>query len=160
MQSYIIPRADDFGSFPAANKAIYEAASEGWLKNISCMATTDYFSGMIDLSKKIQSCDFGLHLCFSSEWEVNTYKPLVDTDLAYSESADRLYESPVKLFESGIFIDVLMNEVHAQYQRLIDAGVHLTYLDEHMGCCWMHEKEQTDRRLMDYLLEFCDQKNI
>jgi len=157
---YVIPRGDDFGSFPEATAAMVDAVRNGWLRNLGFMAASPDFSEAVELSRGLKNCDFGLHVVLSSEWERKAFRPVHSHPRFPLDSDGRFLPSPNDLHDVGVHLDAVMEEVEAQYEHAIRSGLHLSYLDEHMGCGWIYDTSSPDRRLIDYLLEFCDTKKL
>lgn len=159
-ENFIVPRADDAGSHPEANEAIFDAAKRGWLKNIGFMPPGPNFGQAVAMSREIAGCDFGLHVSLSSEWLHQRFGPLVAKQGAQVDGDGFFVPSPVRIFERGPVLDVLIAEVRAQYEFAIRAGLRLSYLDEHMGCSWLHEPGRPERKLAHFFAEFCAEKGL
>jgi len=157
---YVIPRGDDFGSFPEATAAMVDAVRNGWLRNLGFMAASPDFPEAVELSRELKNCDFGLHVVLSSEWKIKAFRPVHSAPEFPLDSDGRFLPSPNALHSAGIRLDAVMKEVVAQYEYARRSGLHLSYLDEHMGCGWIYDTNSPDRRLVDYLLEFCDAKGL
>ncbi len=159
-RNYILPRADDAGSHPEANEAIFDAAKRGWVKNIGFMAPGATFDRAVAMSREIHGCDFGLHVSLTSEWLHQRFGPLRAREGAHVGADGHCVRTPQIIFERGVVLDVLIDEVRAQHERAVRAGLRLSYLDEHMGCSWLHEPGRPERRLRDFLMEFCAEKGL
>ena len=72
----LIVRADDMGSFRAANIACLKGYQQGIETSIEVMAVTSWFPEAARLLKENPGIDVGLHLTFTSEWENVKWRPL------------------------------------------------------------------------------------
>lgn len=72
----LIVRADDMGSFRAANIACMEGYKNGVETTIEVMAVTPWFPEAAKLLKENPGIDVGLHMTFTSEWDNIKWRPL------------------------------------------------------------------------------------
>ena len=72
----LIVRADDMGSFRAANIACLKGYQQGIETSIEVMAVGSWFPEAVRLLKENPGIDVGLHLAFTSEWENVKWRPL------------------------------------------------------------------------------------
>ena len=72
----LIVRADDMGSFRAANIACLKGYTEGIESSIEVMVVTAWFPEAARLLRENPGIDVGLHLTLTSEWENVKWRPL------------------------------------------------------------------------------------
>lgn len=72
----LIIRADDMGSFHAANVACMEAYKNGVETSIEVMVVTPWFPEAVRMLRENPGIDVGLHLTFTSEWDNVKWRPL------------------------------------------------------------------------------------
>ena len=72
----LIIRADDMGSFRAANIACIEGYKNGIETSIEVMAVTPWFPEAAKLLRENPGVDVGLHLTITSEWDNIKWRPL------------------------------------------------------------------------------------
>lgn len=72
----LIIRADDMGSFHAANVACMEAYKNGMETSIEVMVVTPWFPEAVRMLRENPGIDVGLHLTFTSEWDNVKWRPL------------------------------------------------------------------------------------
>lgn len=160
MRNFIIPRADDMGSFPEANAAIFDAAQRGWIKNISFMVPTPFFHEAVEMSHQLQDCDFGLHVTLNSEWMNTRWGPLVSKQGTHVGKDGNFVPSPRDIFDSGVCYDWVIEEIKAQYDYAIKAGLRIDYMDEHMFFGWVHKINDPSSKLIYFLDDFCKEHGI
>ena len=131
----LVTRADDAGLNRVTNRAIRSAVKDGIVRNIGLMAPApmieDAAETFADLGDKV---DFGLHVTLTSEWDAIRWGPVRSgSALTGGLRRDGTFHLQVsELAESGPDVDLLLDEVLAQYEKLISLGFKLSYLDEHM----------------------------
>ncbi len=134
----LITRGDDAGSSRSANRAIFDAAAAGIVRNVSLLApgpaledATRRLAGLPDLC-------FGLHVTLNSEWDTPRWGPvlppaevpsLVDRDGCF-------WRTPAETHARGAKVGEMRAEAEAQLARLRSLGFRVSYLDEHMGVAW------------------------
>lgn len=130
----LITRADDCGSNHAANKAIYQAARAGFIKNVSFMAPGPEIEEAADMFRGEKEVCLGMHFTINSEWDQIKWIPvspkaeiasLLDVDGEFY-AAPALYGGQVPALEE------IEKEWHAQLDRLSRAGLSISYADSHM----------------------------
>ena len=69
-------RADDMGSFHAANVACMDAYKKGVATSIEVMVVTPWFSEAVRMLRENPGIDVGLHMTFTNEWDNIKWHPL------------------------------------------------------------------------------------
>jgi len=114
----LVVNADDFGFTPDVNEGIVEAHRDGILTATTLMANGAAFDDAVRLTRETPSLDIGCHLVLIGG------KSLV-TDRAYPPSVPRLVSAlarrDIRPYE----------ELRAQIQKILDAGIRPTHLDTH-----------------------------
>ena len=130
----LLTRGDDFGSFHCANRAIKDAFEQGILRNTSLMVPAPQFAEAAQLCQELPGLCVGLHATINCEWHEVRWGPIL--------GAARV---PSLVEEDGTFTKAypphpdnaeIVAELAAQLQRARDAGVHIRYMDTHMGFDW------------------------
>jgi hypothetical protein len=156
----LVTRADDAGGCISANEAILEAVEAGAVRNISIMGcgaeleqAATFFAGRSDVC-------LGLHVTLNAEWDTVKWGPVLPTDQVPSllqPGTSYFTPTPKDLQEKGFAIAEAIAEVKAQLERMRSLGLHITYLDEHMGVGWIASNGQ---KLRDALATFCEQEGL
>ena len=121
----LILNADDFGLSPSINKGIVECFEKGLISSATMMMNTPYTEEAIELAKKHNLKNIGIHL-----------------NLTYGKSVLPKSEVPSLVDENGTFHYVCMlgyytqyldakKELKAQIEKFLASGLTPTHLDHH-----------------------------
>ena len=137
----VVTRGDDLASTRSANRAIFEAATKGNLKNTSIMMTCPYIQEAAEMFAGNNEICVGLHATINAEWDAYKWK----TVLPQSQVPD-LYEDNGNLFSDNSRlnqkkprIEQIISELDAQLDLATKMGLDLKYADQHMGFEWVVE---------------------
>jgi predicted glycoside hydrolase/deacetylase ChbG (UPF0249 family) len=135
----LVTRGDDAGSCESANSAIVQACDSGTLRNVSVMAPGPHFASAAQLFAGRSDVCFGLHITLNSEWDKVKWGPVLPAHEVPSlvDANGHFWPSPMVLHERGFNSDEAMAEIEAQLRHVRTAGLHLSYIDEHMGVSWI-----------------------
>jgi len=126
----IIINADDFGYSSEVNRAIVEALKNGLISSTTMLVNMPGFEEATELSKTKEFKDrIGIHLnLFEGRpltKEMQKCKIFCDENGIYHGKKIQFF-APLKV-KSGI----IYNELHAQIEKAINAGIQPTHLDSH-----------------------------
>jgi predicted glycoside hydrolase/deacetylase ChbG (UPF0249 family) len=140
METLLITRGDDLGSFPEANLAIIDCHKQGILRNASVMTPCPAFAQGAELALTCPELCLGLHITLTSEWEGVRWGPVSDPARVPSliDADGHFLTEPKALMERGIQLEEIMREVRAQLAKARRHGLPIRYLDEHMFFGWIH----------------------
>lgn len=129
----LLTRADDCGSSIGANEGCYQAAREGFIKNISLMAVGPRIKAAAKQMAHCTDICFGLHFTMNAEWDGVKWKPLSAPESVPSLIDEQGYFYPDTSFQGTMpCINEIKIEWYAQLQRLRDLGFSIRYADTHM----------------------------
>lgn len=135
MDTTLITRADDFGSSNAANKAIFEAITQGqFIKNVSCMAPGPLMDAGAEVLHNQKHVCLGLHFTVNAEWDLIKWPPICDKELVSSlvDEQGAFLANPA-LFAIGMpAMNEVMLELNAQLDFLARLKLDICYVDSHM----------------------------
>jgi chitin disaccharide deacetylase len=153
--SRIITRADDLASYRAALPAMQEGVKAGTLKCVGVMACGLYLDEALPWLRTLEGVDIGLHFCLNAEFFSPKWGPVSQiADVSSLVEADGSFTpSPMRLHERGFSVDEAAAELEAQFNLLVDQGISVHYLDEHMGVAWLPG-------LRERVAEFAQQKGL
>ena len=114
----LVVNADDFGFTPDVNEGIVEAHQRGILTATTLMANGDAFDDAVRLAHDVPSLDIGCHLVLVGGKSLLTGKPFPVTVTQLLVALARTQIRPY-------------DELRAQVQRILNAGLHPTHLDTH-----------------------------
>lgn len=133
----LIVRADDFGSSRAADEAILTAVGKGCLvRNVSCMAGGGSIAAdAARLCALRGKADLGLHFTVNSEWDALKWSPCAPRGTIPSllDAKGDFYPSAQTLAAARPSLEELTRELEAQWRRLAELGLPISYVDTHMA---------------------------
>lgn len=133
MTKQLVITADDFGLSTGVNAAVEKAWQEGILTNASIMPGAAAFEQAVKIAKRNPGLQIGLHLTLvhgNSVLSNDKIPNLVNTSGEFSNN-------PVKtgmryFFDKNIYKQ-LKNEIEAQIQKVVDAGIPISHIDGHLN---------------------------
>ncbi len=136
----LIVRADDMGSFRAANIACVEGIRNGIITDIEVMPVTAWFPEAARLLRENPGVDVGLHLTFTSEWDNIKWRPLTHCPSLCDENGYFLpMMSPNKAYpglaimENEIDLQEVEREARAQIEMAVRNIPQISHISGHMG---------------------------
>lgn len=130
----IISRADDLGSSHSANQAIDMVTKAGFIKNVSVMACGPVVEEAARLLAHRDDICFGMHTTLNAEWDRVKWGPVHPLE----QSSGLVDEKGYFLADPSLFVqtkppvEVIMQEVDAQLERLHKLRFPIRYIDSHM----------------------------
>lgn len=126
----LVVRADDFGMCHAVNTGTLKGFKEGIVTQTSMMAPCPWFPEAAAIVRQSR-IPAGLHMTLTCEWDFLRWRPLTDGPSLAGEDGT-MYRT-VEEVRRGVTRDDAVRELLAQARRASLEGVHLGYLDWHMG---------------------------
>ncbi len=136
----LVLRADDAGSCLSANEAILEACDAGAVRNISLMICGPTFEDAAERLRGREDLCLGLHVVLNAEWSGPRWGPILPVEQVptlVEPETGYFTHFPHDLNSRGFSIAEAVAETEAQLQKARQAGLKITYLDEHMGVGWL-----------------------
>jgi hypothetical protein len=131
----LVVRADDAGSFVSANQAIEQCIDAGLVRNVSVMVPGPAFE---DAARRFAGRDdvcFGLHITLNAEFPSPRWGSVAPPETVSSllDENGHFLATPTLTSQRGFVVEEAMREIEAQLERAREAGLKLSYVDEHMG---------------------------
>jgi predicted glycoside hydrolase/deacetylase ChbG (UPF0249 family) len=132
---YLVIRSDDGGMSHAVNVALQRLLETGLPVSVSVMFPCPWYQEIVEILREHPEASVGVHLTLNSEWRHYRWGPvigqqaapsLVDDDGHFFPSSEDLYRNEPDLGE-------VERELRAQIERALATGLHVDYLDYHMG---------------------------
>jgi len=138
---YLLVRADDIGSFHAANVACIESYQNGIARSVELMAPCAWFPEAVEMLAENPGCDVGIHLVLTSEWSMVKWRPLtncpslVDKDGYFFPMVwkNDNFPSNRSISEADWKIEEVEQELRAQIEVSLKYLPHISHLSNHMG---------------------------
>jgi len=128
---HLIVNADDFGLSNSINAGIINAHLNGIVTSVSMMANGEAFDDAIARVRQNPGLSVGIHFVLTEEkpelppWEVPT---LVDNNGNFFRTYRQFFQ---RLFTGRINFSEIRNELNAQLNKLLHAGVKPVHADGH-----------------------------
>ena len=130
----VVFHADDLGMCHAANTAFAEVAKFGLTRCGSVMVPCPWFAEFAQMSQDHAEWDIGVHLTLTSEWKNYRWGPISTRNKASGllDADGYLWRSTLEAVQH---IDPVAGkeEMRAQIETALAAGMDVTHLDSHMG---------------------------
>jgi len=133
----LIIHADDAGFCHASNVAVFEALLRGSLTCASTIVPAPWFAETAKLCREHPQADMGIHTALNCEYE--TYRWPGVTAARGLHAPDGGMWRDVASVAANATPDEARDELRAQIERALHAGIDVTHLDTHMGTV-MHPK--------------------
>jgi len=139
----LVTRADDAGSFEAANRAIRDGFETGIVRNTSVMAPGGQLADAAERLAGVDGLCTGVHLTLTSEWDSPRWEPVTSPDAVPTLVQDdgAFWPTSMELHEAEPTPEALRMEVEAQLEAVRTAGFEPAYIDAHMGVNWVGDLE-------------------
>ncbi len=138
---HLLIRADDIGSFHAANVACIESYQNGIARSVELMAPCAWFPEAVKMLAENPGYDVGIHLTLTSEWSTVKWRPLthcpslVDNDGYFFPMVWKNNNFPANssIQESSWKIEEVEQELRAQIEVSMKYVPQISHLSNHMG---------------------------
>ena len=136
----VIFHIDDMGFSHSSNIASFECLDFGVASCGSLIVPAPWFLEAAEICRKNSKYDVGVHLTLTCEYDLYRWRALSSVDphtglLDFEQSLWKTAEEAI----ANVNVKAAEDEMRAQIQTALDAGVNVTYIDSHMGAV-MHPK--------------------
>lgn len=137
----LLIRADDIGSFHAANVACIESYKNGIARSVELMVPCAWYPEAVKMLNENPGFDVGIHLVLTSEWSNVKWRPLthcpslVDKDGYFFPMVWKNDNFPPgsSISEAKWRIDEVEKELRAQIELVLRQVPQVSHLSNHMG---------------------------
>ncbi|GAA4432693.1 carbohydrate deacetylase [Pontibacter saemangeumensis] len=131
----VLLRIDDIGMNHATNMAIEKLAQTGMPFSASVMFACPWYQETVAILKKYPNADVGVHLTLTAEWKYYRWGPVTGRSAVPSlvDSLGYFFPTGEALRENNYQLEEIEKELTAQIERALASGVHISYIDPHMG---------------------------
>jgi len=144
----LIPHLDDVGMCHGANRAMLELSKAGVLTCGSVMVPCPWFPEIAQAFRTRRDLDLGVHLTLTSEWQGYRWRPLSGTSRKGGLVDDDGYMwRNCVLLRRHVDPVAAEEEMRAQIEAALSAGIDVTHLDTHMGAAAVPELVEIYLRL-------------
>jgi chitin disaccharide deacetylase len=159
----LLVRADDIGSFHAANVGCIESYQNGIARSVELMPVCAWFPEAVEMLNENPGYDVGIHLTLTSEWSSVKWRPLthcpslVDEDGYFFPMVWKNTNFPPgsSISESDWKLEEMEQELRAQVELSLKHLPHISHLSSHMGFIGLDPKigELVNNLAKEYKLE-------
>jgi hypothetical protein len=136
----LILHADDLGVAHAENSASINALEKGYVSSGSIMVPCPWFSEIAHYASTHPDADLGIHLTLTSEWKYYKWSSVAPKDKVNSLlNSDGFFYDDLDSLGKKAKLDEVETELRSQIEKAIQAGVHPTHIDSHMGSCFFNK---------------------
>jgi predicted glycoside hydrolase/deacetylase ChbG (UPF0249 family) len=134
-QTRLLVRCDDIGMCHAVNMAAKEFIETGMPFSASIMVGCPWYEEAVELLKTNPQISAGVHLMLNSEWSHYKWGPVSGQEAVPSlvDENGYFYTSEELFNKADIKIKEVEKELRAQINKALHSGLHIDYLDYHMG---------------------------
>jgi predicted glycoside hydrolase/deacetylase ChbG (UPF0249 family) len=130
----LILHADDLAAAHSVDTASFDALNSGAVSSASVMVPCPWLAEVADYAKAHPNADLGLHLTLTSEWKTYRWGSVDSSDKVPSLlQPDGTFYSTTEEVAAKAKPAEAEQEIRAQVERALAAGIHPTHLDSHMG---------------------------
>ena len=131
----VILRCDDIGMCHTVNQAFETVIVSGIPVSASVMVPCPWFDEAVSILKAAPNVSVGIHLTLNSEWKNYRWGPVSGSEAVPSlvDSNGYFFPSRALLFANNPTLEDVEHELRAQIERALRSGLHVDYLDYHMG---------------------------
>ena len=158
----LLIRADDIGSFHAANVACIESYKNGIARSVELMVPCVWYPEAVKMLNENPGFDVGIHLVLTSEWSNVKWRPLtncpslVDKDGYFFPMVWKNDNFPAgsSIFEARWKIEEVEKELRAQIELALRQVPQVSHLSNHMGFTGLDPKlnELVEKLAKEYKL--------
>ncbi len=131
----VMIRCDDIGMCHTVNMAVVQVMESGLPFSASVMFACPWYQEAVALLRNHPEVSVGVHLTLNAEWKNYRWGPVAGARAVPSlvDSAGYFLPSRALLFAQNPKVDEVELELRAQIERAMRSGLHIDYLDYHMG---------------------------
>jgi len=152
-EKLLIINADDFGSCHSVNLGIQQLLTDKIVSSATLMMPCGWAREAALWSARHSQFDVGVHLTFTSEWDLYRWGPVnrhgITSSLVTNEG---YFPKECKTFEKQADEQQVKAEMIAQIEMAIQMGMKPTHADNHMGSLY---GLSTGRNFLSIVLDVC-----
>jgi len=139
----LIINADDFGMCHSANMGTFKGFEAGGLSSATIMTTCPWFKEAAFWIKEHPQYDVGVHTVLTSEWNAYKWGPVLGWTVPSLCTPEGYFPKDVMEMYAQGDMEEVEQEIRAQVDRALNAGIDVTHIDSHMGTMQLEPKYLT-----------------
>ncbi len=131
----LLIRCDDIGMCHTVNSAAAQVLDAGLPVSLSVMFACPWYQEAVEMLKGRRNIAVGVHLTLNAEWKNYRWGPVAGRTAVPSlvDGEGYFFPSREALFRNSPSLADVERELRAQIDRALHSGLHIDYLDYHMG---------------------------
>ncbi len=131
----LILRCDDIGMCHTVNVALQRALEKNIPLSVSMMVTCPWYQEAVAILRAHPEVAVGIHLTLNAEWKGYRWGPVAGRSAVPSlvDSTGNFFPSRALFFAHEPSLREVETELRAQIDRGMMTGLHIDYVDYHMG---------------------------
>ena len=131
----LLIRCDDIGMCHAVDMAAKQVLDQGFPVSMSVMFVCPWYQEAVDILKQYRNVSVGVHLTLNAEWKNYRWGPVSGRSAVPSlvDSLGFFFPSRSAFFAHKPTLSDVEKELRAQLDRALHSGLHIDYIDYHMG---------------------------
>ena len=138
---YLLVRADDIGSFHAANLGCIESYQNGIARSVELMPPCPWFYEAVEMLNENPGLDVGIHLTLTSEWDYIKWRPITSCPSLTDEAGNffpmvwknEIYPPNNSIAEADWKLNEIEQELRAQIELSLKHVSNISHITTHMG---------------------------
>jgi predicted glycoside hydrolase/deacetylase ChbG (UPF0249 family) len=130
----VIIHTDDIGMCHASVQAFKDLWAFGTITSAATMVPCPWFPAVAQMCRENPAIDMGVHATLNAEWESYRWGPVStrETDSGLLDEAGYFHQWHQAVYDNAR-PEAVEQEVNAQIERALAAGIDITHVDSHMG---------------------------
>lgn len=130
----VILHTDDIGMCQASVQAFQDLWAFGTITSGATMVPCPWFPALARMCRENPSIDMGVHATLNAEWETYRWGPISTKDSASGllDQSGYFHQWHQAVYDNAK-PEAVEEEVNAQIERALTAGIDVTHVDSHMG---------------------------
>lgn len=131
----VLIRCDDLGMCHTVNMAAQQVLETGLPVSFSVMFACPWYQEAVELLKRYPDVSVGVHLTLNAEWKNYRWGPVAGRSAVPSlvDSVGYFFPSRAAFFANQPKLEEIEIELRSQIGRALRSGLHIDYVDYHMG---------------------------
>lgn len=131
----LLVRVDDIGMNHSVNMALEQVAAMQVPLSASVMFACPWYQEAVEILRRNPQISVGVHLTLNSEWKGYRWGPVLGKEAVPTlvDSVGYLLPSTAAFLEHRYDLGEVERELSAQVERALRSGLHVDYVDYHMG---------------------------
>lgn len=139
----LIIRLDDIGMCHSSNEGAELIFQSGLPVSASVMFAAPWWKEGVEILERYPNVAVGVHLTLNAEWQNYKWGPILGKEVPTLVDSLGYFHAKLTWYYNDIFaLSEIEIELKAQIERALASGLHIDYIDNHMGACTMTTEQR------------------